>query len=229
MSSKVEHLPKGYPNFYLTGGRQVFRKSTIYFFTLYLIELQIRGLHSFWVLAISLLARQGVQGGDCPQGGDRWEKRRGRQHTHPAWPVCISRAELNQVSQSVQSLSRVRLFGTLWIAACQACLSITNSQNSLKLMSIESVMPSNRIILCHPLLLPTSIFPSIRVFSNQSVHHIRWPKYWSFNISISVSSEYSGLISFRIDSLDLLAVQGTLKSLLQHSSKHQFFGAQLSL
>ena len=130
---------------------------------------------------------------------------------------------------SVQLLSHVRLFVTPWTAACQACLSITNSQSLLKFMSIKSVMPSNHLILCHPLLLLPSIFPSIRVFSNESVLRIRWPKYQSFSFSISPSNEYSGLISFRIDSLDLLAVQGTLKSLLQHSSKHQFFGAQLSL
>ena len=107
---------------------------------------------------------------------------------------------------------------TPWTAACQASLSITNSRSLLKLMSIESVMPSYHLILCHPLLLPPSIFPSIRVFSNVSVLHIRWPKYWSFSFSISPSNEYSGLISFTIDWLDLLAVQGTLKSLLQHHS-----------
>ena len=101
---------------------------------------------------------------------------------------------------------------------CQASLSITNSQSLLKLMSIESVMPSNQLILCHPLLLPPSIFPSISVFSNNSVLHIRWPKCWSFSFSINPSNEYPGLISFRIDWLDLLAVQGTLKSLLQHHS-----------
>ena len=105
-----------------------------------------------------------------------------------------------------------------WTAACQASLSITNSQSLFKFMSIESVMPSNHVILCHPLLLPASIFPSIRVFSSESVLHIRWPKYWSFSFSISLSNEYSGLISFRMDWLDLLAVQGTLKSLLQHHS-----------
>ena len=107
---------------------------------------------------------------------------------------------------------------TLCTSACQASLSITNSWSLLKLMSIELVMPSNRLILCHPLLLLPSIFPSIRVFSNESVLHIRWPKYWSFSFSISPSHEYSGLISFRMDWLDLLAVQGTLKSLLQHHS-----------
>ena len=135
---------------------------------------------------------------------------------------------------SVQSLSRVQLFATPWTAACQASLSITNSQNLPKLMSIESMVPSNHLILCHPLLLP-SIFPSIRVFSNESVLHIRWPKYWSFSFSISPSSESSGLFSFRMDWLDLLAVQGTLKSLLQHHSSKAsvlwhstFFIVQLS-
>ena len=109
---------------------------------------------------------------------------------------------------------------TPWTAACQASLAITNSRSLLKLLSIESVMPSDHLILYQPLLLPTSIFPSIRVFSNESALRISWPKYWSFSFSISPSSEYSGLISFRMDWLDLLAVQGTLKSLLQlHSSK----------
>ena len=122
------------------------------------------------------------------------------------------------VSQLVQWLSRVRLFATPWAAARQASLSITNSWSLLKLMPIESVMPSNHLILCRPLLLLPSIFPSIRVFSNESVLQIRWPKYWSFSFSISPSNKYSGLISFRIDWLDLLAVQGTLKSLLQHHS-----------
>ena len=136
---------------------------------------------------------------------------------------------------SVQLLSHVQLFASPWIAACQASLSITSSQSLLKLMSIKSVMPSNHLILCHPLLLPPSVFPSIRVFSNESVLHIRWPKYWSFSFSISPSNEYSGLISFRMDWLDLLAVQGTLKSLLQHHSskasilRHSaFFIVQLS-
>ena len=119
---------------------------------------------------------------------------------------------------SIQSLSCVRLFVTLWTAACQASLSITNSRSLLKLMSIESVMPSNHLILCRPLLLLPSIFLSIGVFSNEPVLHIRWPKYWSFSFSISPSSEFSGLISFRMDWLDLLAVPGTLKSLLQHPS-----------
>ena len=119
---------------------------------------------------------------------------------------------------SVQSLSRVQLFATPWTAAHQASLSITNSRGLLKLMSVESVMPSNNLILCCLLHLLSSILSSIRVFSNESVLHIRWPKYWRLSFSISSSSEYSGLISFRMDWLDLLAVQGTLKSLLQHHS-----------
>ena len=119
---------------------------------------------------------------------------------------------------SIQSLSCVRLFAIPWAAAYKASVSIANSQSLLKLMSIESVMPSNYLILCHPFLLSPSIFPSIRVFSNQSVPRIRWSKYWSFSFSISPSNEYSGLISFRMDWLDLLAVQRTLKSLLQHHS-----------
>ena len=136
---------------------------------------------------------------------------------------------------SVQLLSRVRLFATPWTAARQASLSITNSQSLPKLMSIELVMPSNHLILCRPLFLLPSIFPNIRVFSNESVICIRWPKYWSFSFSISLSNEYSGLISFRIDWFDLLAAQGTLKSLLQnYSSKasilqlSDFFMVQLS-
>ena len=136
---------------------------------------------------------------------------------------------------SLQSLSRVRHSATPWTAAHQASLSITNSQSLLKLMSIESVMPSNHLILCHPLLLPPSVFPTIRVFSNESVLHIRWPKYWSFSFSISPSNEYSGLISSRMNWLDLLAVQGTPKSLLQHHNSKAsilqpsaFFIVQLS-
>ena len=135
---------------------------------------------------------------------------------------------------SVQFLSCVWLFVTTWTVACQAFLSITNSQSLLKLMSIESVMPSNHLILCPPLLLP-SVFPSIRVFSKESVLCIRWPNYWSFSFSISPSNEYLGLISFRIDWFDLLSVQGNLKSLLQHHSSKAsilqcsaFFIAQLS-
>ena len=123
---------------------------------------------------------------------------------------------------SVLSLSHVRLFVTPWTAARQTSLSITNSWSLLKLMSIELVMPSNHLILCHPLLSP-SIFPSIRVFSNKSVLCIKWPKYWSFSFSISPSNEYSGLISFRMDRLDLLAVQRTLKNLQHHSSKASIF------
>ena len=120
----------------------------------------------------------------------------------------------------VQSLSCVQLFATPWSAACQTSLSFTISWSFLKLMGIESVMPSNHLVLCCPLLLLHSIFPSIMISSNESALHIRWPKYWSFSFSISPSNEYSGLISFRIDWFDLLAVQGTLKSLLQqHSSK----------
>ena len=121
---------------------------------------------------------------------------------------------------SVQSLSCVQLLVTSWTAAYQAFLSITKSWSLLKLMSIESVLPSNHLILCHALHLLPSIFPKVRVFSNESALHIRWPKYWSFSFSINPSNEYSGLISFKIDWLDLPAVQGTLKSLLQcHSSK----------
>ena len=119
---------------------------------------------------------------------------------------------LSSVTQSCMTLC------DLMTAARQASLSITNSRGLLKLMSIESVMPSNHLILCRPLLLPPSIFPSIRGFSNKSVLHIRWPKYWSFSFNISPSNEYSGLISFKTDWLDLLAVQGTLESLLQHHS-----------
>ena len=136
---------------------------------------------------------------------------------------------------SVQSLSHVQLFETPWIPARQASLSITNSQSSLKLMSIESVMPSSHLILCCPLLLLPPFPPSIRVFSNESTHRVRWPKYWSFSYSISPSNEHPGLISFRMDWLDLLAVRGTLKSLLQHHSSKAsilrcsaFFTVQLS-
>ena len=122
------------------------------------------------------------------------------------------------MSQSLQPLSRVQLILTSWTAARQASLSITNSQSLFKLMSIESLMPSNHLIFNRRLLLLASIFPSIKVFSNESVLHIRWPKDWSFSFSISPSNEYSGLVSFQMDLLDLLAVQGTLKSLLQHHS-----------
>ena len=152
----------------------------------------------------------------------------------PGWAPCVVK-QLPAHFSSVQSLSHVWLFVSPWTAARQASLSITNSWNLLKLMSIELVMPSNHLILCHPLLLLPSIFPSIRVFSKESVLCIRWPKYWSFNFSISPSKKYSGLISFRMDWFGLLAVQGTLKSLLQHHSSNAsilqcsaFFMVQLS-
>ena len=128
----------------------------------------------------------------------------------PLYPLPFSSV---QFSHSVVSNS-----ATAWTTECQASLSVTNFWSLLKLMSVESVMPSNHLILCHPFVLPLSIFPSIRVFLNESVFHIRWPKYWSFSFNISPSNEYSGLISFRMDWLGILAVQGTLKSLLQHHS-----------
>ena len=132
----------------------------------------------------------------------------------------MSLAKKSHIDSSVQSLSHVRISAIPWIAAHQPSLSITNSWSLLKLISIESVMPSNHLILCHLLLLLPSIFPSIRVFSNELALHIRWPKYWSFSFNISPANEHSGLISFRMDWFDLLAVQETLKSLLQdHSSK----------
>ena len=132
---------------------------------------------------------------------------------------------------AVQLLSHVQFFVTPWTAARQASLSFTIFWSLLKLMSIVSMMPSNHLILCCPLLLLHSIFPRIRIFSNELAPCIRWPKYWSFSFSISLTNEYSGLISFRIDWLDLLAVQGSLKSLLQHHTvqKHQFFSVQPSL
>ena len=139
-----------------------------------------------------------------------------KKHFLKEFPEILQAALMNCQFGSVQSLSRVQLFVTPWTAAHQASLSITNSQSLPKLMSIESEMLSNHLILCHPLLLLPSIFPSIRVFSSESALHIRWPKYWSFSFNISPSNEYSGLISFRMDWLDLLAVQGTLRSLLQH-------------
>ena len=162
-----------------------------------------------------------------------WERCREKETLVHSWRACklgqpqrkivwrfLKNVKTEQLSiqfSSVQSFSRVRLFVTPWTEALQASLSITNSKNLLKLMSIESVMPSNHLILCCPLLLP-SIFPSIRVFSNESALPIRWTKYWSFSFNISPSNEYSGLTSFRMDWLDLLAVKGTLKSLLQHHS-----------
>ena len=136
---------------------------------------------------------------------------------------------------SVQSLSRVQIFATPWTVARQASLSFTNSQSLLKLMSISSLIPCNHLILCRPLLFPPSIFPSIRFFFNETALRIRWPKYWSFSFNISASDEYSGLISFRMDWLDILSVQRTLKSLLQHHSSRvtvfwhsTFFIVQLS-
>ena len=163
--------------------------------------------------------------------------------THVWSGLKIKRSTLLRVEQSilsvqfssVQSLTCVQLFATPWIAARQASLSITNSGSSLRLTSIESVMPSSHFILCHPLLFLPPIPPSIRVFSNESTLHMRWPKYWSFSFNISPSNEHPGLISFRMDWLDLLAVQGTLKSLLQHHSptasvlwSSAFFTVQLS-
>ena len=150
---------------------------------------------------------------------------------HPVWKINGDSVQFS----SVHSLSHVQLFETPWIAARQASLSITNSWSPLKLMSIELVMPSIHLILCHPLLLLTPIPPSIRVFSNESALHMRWPKYWSFSFSISPSNEHPGLMSFRTDWLDLFAVQGTLKSLIQHHSSKAsilqcsaFFIVQLS-
>ena len=146
-------------------------------------------------------------------------------------PISSKTGKNTRISiiQSVQSLSHVRLFVTPWIAARQASLSITNTRSSLRLMSIESVMPSSHLILRRPLLLLPPIPPSIRVFSDESTLRMRWPKYWSFSFSIILSKEISGLISFRMDWLDLLAVQGTLTSLLNTTvQKHQFFGTQPS-
>ena len=143
---------------------------------------------------------------------------------------CNSAQIVKKRFNSAQSLSSVQLFATPWTAACQASLSNINSRSLPKLMSIELVMPSNHLILCSPLLLPPSIFPSIGVFSRESALRIRWPKYWSFSFNISPSNESSGLISFRMDWLDLLTVQGTMKSSSTTMVKrHQFFGAQLSL
>ena len=160
------------------------------------------------------------------------------QESSPGLPHCrqtLPSEPLVLQFNSVQSLSHVRLFAYPWTAARQASLSIINSQRLLKLLSIKSVMPSNYLILCHPLLLLPSIFPSIRIFLNESALCIRWPKYWNFSLSISASNEYSALTSFRMDWLDLLAVQGTLKSLLQHHSSKPlilwcsaFFTVQLS-
>ena len=157
---------------------------------------------------------------------DRWMDKEVVVHIHNGLYSAIKRNAFESVLMrwlfsSVQTLSCVELFATPWIAAFQASLSITNSRSLLKLMSIESMMPSSHLILCRPLLLLPPIHPSIRVFSNASALSIRWPNYWSFSFNISPFNEHLGLISFRMDWLDLLAIQGTLKSLLQHhSSKH---------
>ena len=145
-----------------------------------------------------------------------------------SYDICLFLSDLLYLIwfSSVQLLSHVQIFATPWTAVSQASLSITNLWSLLRLMSIKSVMPSNHLILCLPLPLLPSIFPSIRVFSIESVLHIRWPKYWSFSFSISPSNEYSGLISFRIDWFDLFAVQGTLKNLLQHHSSTFLCGAK---
>ena len=161
------------------------------------------------------LSKKEVQSNEHKDDSRTWEKNGFTEQE-------VTRSFYQEYTQfsSVQSLSCVRLFATPWTAARQASLSMTNSQCMFKLMSIKSVMPSNHLILCHPLLLLPSILPSIRVFSNEPVFHIRWPNYWSSSFSIIPSNEYSGLISFRIDWFDSLAVQGTLNSLLQqHSSK----------
>ena len=155
------------------------------------------------------------------------------QHKHE-WEVANEKGHCDNQFSSVQSLSCFRFFVTSWTAACQASLSISNSQSLLKLISIESMMPSNHLILCFPLLLLPSTFPCLRVFSSELAAHIRWLKYWSFSFSISASSENSGLISFRIDWFDLLAVQGTVRILKYYSSKASvllcsaFFMVQLS-
>ena len=147
---------------------------------------------------------------------DIWGSQSPHLHLTSNHAICL--LGFKPMFSSVQSLSRVQVFVTPWTAARHTSLSITSSRSLPKLMSIELLMPSNHVILCHPLLLPPSIFPSIRIFSNELAFRIRWPMYWSFSLSISPSNEYSGLISFRMDWLDLLAVQGTLKSLLQHHS-----------
>ena len=145
------------------------------------------------------------------------------------WALVMDREAWHAAIHGVTK-SQTRLFATPWTSACQASLSMNNAQTLLKHMFIESVMPSNHLILCHPLLFLPFIFPRTRVFSNESALRIRWPKYWSFRLNISLSNEHSGLISFRMDGLVLLAVQRTLRSLLQHhSSKASYFGAQLSL
>ena len=176
-------------------------------------------------------------GGLQSMGSQRARHNKAAKHVCLILAMCLEGYMIHLSSQlsSVQSFSCVQLFAIPWTTVRHASLSIANSQSLLKLMSIESVMLSNHLILCRPLLLPPSIFPSIRVFSNESVLHIRWPKYWSFSFSISLSNEYSRLISFRMDWLDLLAVQGILKSLLQHHcsktsilQRSAFFIIQLS-
>jgi len=171
--------------------------------------------------------------GCCPWGHTESDMTEATQQQQQHTPYVITFWSF--LSEDSVRFSHVRLFATLWTAACQASLSITSSWNLLKLMPIELVMASNHLILHHPLLLQPRIFPSISVFSNESILHIRWPKYWSFTFSINPSNEYSGLISFRMGWLDLLAVQGTLKSLLQHHSskasilwRSAFFTVQLS-
>ena len=171
-----------------------------------------------------------IRGSEIREGGKEHHKETRGHFGVWGWLVVVS-----WVFSSVQLLSHVPLFVTPWIAACEASLSITDSRSSLRLTSIESVMPSSHLILCRPLLLLPPIPPSIRVFTNESTLRIRWPKYWSFSFSISPFKEHPGLISFRMDWLDLLAVQGTLKSLLQHHSskasilwRSAFFIVQLS-
>ena len=203
-------------------------------------------LRAHWAHLKDLLRRKGSREEGRKEGRREEKTERGRKErrqvrnlhtdsiftgfTFPPSSVKRYNRNCNIPFSSVQLISYVQLFATPWISARQASLSIINSQSLLKLMSIELVMPSNYLILCHHLLLLPSIYPSIRGFSKESVLFIRWPKYWSFSFNISPFNEYSRLISFRKDWLDLLAVQGTLKSLLQHhSSKASFFGAQLSL
>ena len=179
-------------------------------------------------------------GNERHKGNTRASKIASKSARSNATPIRSKARSLDYMQHSVQfssfqSLSRVWLFATPWIAACQASLSITNPWSSLKHTSIESVMPSSHLIFCCPLLLLPPIPPSIRVFSNKSTLHMRWPKYWNFSFSMNPSNEHPGLISFRMDWLDLLAVQGTLKSLLQHHSskasilrRSAFFIVQLS-
>ena len=187
--------------------------------------------HASKVLLKILQARfQQYMNHELPDVQAGFRKGRGTRDQTANIHCIIKKAREFQKNISVQSLSHVRLVVTPWTAACQAFLSITNSWSLLKLMSIESVMPSNHLILCHPLLRLPSISPSIRVFSNESVLPIRWPNYLSFSFNISPSNEYSGLISFKMDWLDLLAVQGTLKVFSNTAiQKRQLFDAQLSL